>query len=237
MRQPERDRILSGGDCELIHERLYGKDVDVCAQRAQCRDAQRHSGDQVIDHALIGKIIERHRVAVAAPRRLRNIGRRPRLARLGDVPAGQEIVVPARCGRSGAVSIAPYLIDPVDDPAIRVERGFGAREHGRAVWLPGELVIAHPLQAHRPSGNGAGQQCRIEGHIVSAVVPVTARAFGVNTANRIGIELQRLGKVALEREHALRMAPHRQPAVVEFGDRTRRADRGMRQIGSSVGRL
>jgi hypothetical protein len=39
MREPERDRIqAASGECELVYERLYGKDVGVCAEREKCRD-------------------------------------------------------------------------------------------------------------------------------------------------------------------------------------------------------
>ena len=109
------------GGGELVHERFDGKDVRVSAERAQRRDAQGHCGNQVVDHTLVGKTIERHRVAVAAACRLRNIHRRSRLARLSDIPAGQKIVIRAGCRGAGAVGIAPHLIDPVDDLAIRVE--------------------------------------------------------------------------------------------------------------------
>ena len=126
MRQPERDRIPAGSGSQLVHERLDSKHVGVRAESAECRDAQWHSGDQVIDHSLIGKLIKWHSVTVAAARGLGNIGRRPRSARLGDIPAGQKIVIAAGGGRSGAVCIAPDLVDPVDNPAIFAERGFGA---------------------------------------------------------------------------------------------------------------
>ena len=65
MREPERDGILPRGVRQLVHEQLYSEDIDVRTQSAQCRDAQRHPSDQVIDHALTGKLIEWHRVAVA----------------------------------------------------------------------------------------------------------------------------------------------------------------------------
>jgi len=173
----------------------------------------------MIDHALVREVVERHGVAVAAARRLGNVDRRSRFARLGDIPAGQQIVVRTRRRRPGAVGIAPYLIDPVDDPAVRVERGFGAREHGRAVRLPAELVVAHPLQAHRPSGDGAAQQRGIEGHVVGAVVPVAARALEMHAADRVNVELECLGEVAPERKDAVRMGPYRQCAVLVFGNR------------------
>jgi len=55
----------------------------------------------MIDHALVREVVERHGVAVAAARRLGNVDRRSRFARLGDIPAGQQIVVPP--GAAGRV--------------------------------------------------------------------------------------------------------------------------------------
>ena len=117
------------------------------------------------------------------------------------------------------------------------ERRLDAHRHRRAVGLPGEFVVAHPLQPHRPVGNRAGEQRRVERHVVGAVLAVAARAFDMDAADVLRRHLQRLDQFAAQREHALRMGPDDHPAVEERRHRAGRADRGMRQIRLGVGRL
>jgi hypothetical protein len=77
------------------------------------------------------------------------------------------------------VAVAPELVLPGHDAAGGVELRLQIERHGRAVGLPRELILAHPLQLHRPAVRGTREQRRVEGRVVGAVVAVAARAFGM----------------------------------------------------------
>src|SRR5262249_28874115 len=89
MSEAKRDRILTGRGSQLVHERFECKHIGVRAKRAQRRYSYRHRGDEMINDALIGEVIERQRVAVAAASRLWNVDGGSLLARFPEVPAGQ----------------------------------------------------------------------------------------------------------------------------------------------------
>ena len=154
----ERDRIGTGRGRQLVEEGFEREHVGVGAERAQRRHPQRHVLHEVVHDPLVGEVVERDRVAVAAARRLARRGDRPHPLRLAQVPGGQHVGA-GRGGRPGRVGVAPQLVVPVDDAAL-VERGLGAHHHGGPEGLPGELVVAHPLQPHRPAGHRAREQRR-----------------------------------------------------------------------------
>ena len=80
------------------------------------------------------------------------------------------------------------------------------------------FVLAHPLHAHGRT-NGLGHQRSIDGHVIGAVVSVTARAFGIDAADIGDGQLQTEREVIAERKDSLGMGPHRHLAVFEFGER------------------
>ena len=55
---------------------------------------------------------------------------------------------------------------------------------------PGHLVLARPLQAHRPALGRARQQHGVEPHIVGAVLAVAAGALHVLDDDVIGRQLK-----------------------------------------------
>src|SRR5690606_37686708 len=75
--QAKLERIDAGGRSELVHERLDGEYIDVSAERTQCRDANGHCLQGVVDDAVIGEAVARHRIALTgATRRKRQVDRR-----------------------------------------------------------------------------------------------------------------------------------------------------------------
>ena len=175
MCETEGDRIGARRSRQLIHEGFEREHVGIGAERAQRRDADRHVLDEMVDHPLVREIVERNGIAVAAAGRLRRARRRSHLLRLGEIPAGQHVGAVGRF-RPRRVAVAPHLVLPVGDLAVASQRRLGAHHHGRAIRLPAELVVAHPLQPDRPAGHRARQQRRVGGDVVGAVMAVTARS-------------------------------------------------------------
>ena len=236
MRQTKRDRIGSGGERQLVHEGLSCEHVGVGAQCPQRGHPDRHVLDEMVHDLLVRKLVERDRIAVAAAGRLRRRGRRTHRLRLGQIPGGEHVRARGRL-RPRRMRVAPHVVVPVDDAAFGIERGLRLHRHRGTERLPGELVVAHPLQPHRFARHRAREQRGVERDVVGAVVAVAAGAFGVDAADLRRRHLQRLHQLAAQREHALRMGPDRVLVVLEFRDRGRGADRGMRHVGLGVGRL
>ena len=111
--------------------------------------------------------------------------------------------------------------------------------HGRAVRLPHELVVAHPLQPHRPAVGRARQQRRVERDVVGAVVAVAAGAFRVDAADRARA-------ACFEHLRERRRAAGTRPGVwvqtvslpsFSSATRARGTDRAVRLVGPVIGRL
>ena len=118
-----------------------------------------------------------------------------------------------------------------------VQRGARPGHHRRAVRLPGVLVLAHPLHAHRPAGQRQREQRRIGRGIVGAVVAIAARALDVDAAHLLGRQPGQLGERAAQRIDALAVRPYRQRAVLEQRDRAGRSDRAVHLIRPPIARL
>ena len=236
VRKPERDRVGAGRERQFVHEGFRREHVGVGAERAQRGHADRHLLDEMVHDPLVREIVERDRVAVAAAGRLRRRGRRPHLLRLGEIPGGEQVRAVGRLRARGVANCStrrsssrrcglrrrarPWPASP--SPARRAPR----RTRRRASTAPAPACPAR-----------AREQRRVERDVVGAVVAVAARAFDMDAADRRGRHLQRLGDLGAQRKHALRVRPDRELAVLELGDRGRRADRGMRHVGLGVGRL
>ena len=150
------------------------------------------------------------------------------LDRNGEVPCGEQVYSRRRIAGAHAVRVAPHIVLPVDDVAGGIQSGGQPHRHRRAVGLPGELVVAHPLQLDGPFPGGARDQRRVERDIVGAVLAVAARAFAMTDDDVGGRERQRLREVRAQREHPLRVTPHGELAVLPLRDGARRPDRRVR---------
>ena len=95
------------------------------------------------------------------------------------MPPREQIGALLAGARARAVTVAPELMGPFDDPPAGIERRAHPHHHSGAVWLPLEFVFPHPLHANRSSGHRAREQRGIERHIVGAVVTVAPGAFGM----------------------------------------------------------
>ena len=179
MAQAEGHRVLAALGRQLVHERLDGEHVGERAERAQRRGADRHGQQAVVGDGPGGKVVERHGVALGpAAARQRRIDRRHARERLGELPGGEQR---RRLGTAGPryVPVAPDVVPPADDLALRVEIGFQVDGLRGAERRPGQLVLARPLQAHGPALHRARQQRGLQPHIVGAVLAVAAGALHV----------------------------------------------------------
>ena len=136
-----------------VHEGLDGKDVAMGAQGPERSVADRRIEKQVISDFLSRKLIGRRRVAVSISEWLRNAWSRRREERLLQVPKRQKVHTAGLAGSHG-VAVAPHIVGPIDNPALRRGPPQGASP-SRAYRRPGELVIAHPLQLDGPARHRA----------------------------------------------------------------------------------
>ena len=237
MRQPEGDRVSTRRTGHFVHEGLQRKGVGIGPQGAQGRGADGHVQQQVVDGFVLAEVVQRYGIAVAAARWLRDVARGAGFVRLLQQPGRAQVDAIGVKG-AGAVGVAPQLVLPVHHLARSVQRAAHLHHHGRAQGLGRELILTHPLQAHRHAGQGARQQGGVQRHVVSAVVAVAARALFVADGDVLLRHAQGLGHVVAQREHALRMAPHAQLVFGFVGaplrNGARRADRGMGLVGAGV---
>ena len=98
------------------------------------------------------------------------------------------------------------------------------------------LVLAHPLQTHRLAHRLRDQR-RLRRAVVGAVAAIAARAFDVDAAHVLGLQLQHGGELQPQQVARLRRRPHRQLALLEVSHRARRADRSVRVHRQLIGRL
>src|SRR5437868_8072035 len=107
----------------------------------------------MVRHFRVREFIDRNGVAIATSRRLRD---RPGIRwreGLRYQPANHRV---AGAFRPGRMSIAPDVITEIDDVAIRIQPAANFGKHGRTVRLPNMLLVSHPLQTHRRSGERYG---------------------------------------------------------------------------------
>ncbi len=224
--QAELHRIGARRLGELVHERLDAEDVAERAERAQRRAMHRRFAHVVVHHQAIRKVVAGDGIALSAARGQRGIGCRRALEWLRQLAGGDQHRL---AGTSGAVrvAVAPEIVAPGDDRAARVELRLERDDHRRAVRLPGELVLARPLQADRLSAGKARQQRRIERHVVGAVVAVAARALGMAHDHVLLRHAHHHGDLLAQPEDALRMRPDFQHLALHARKRARRPDRGV----------
>ena len=124
--------------------------------------------------------------------------------------------------------MAPDFVLPADDVFRFVELRLHFHDHRRAVRLPREFVVAHPLQLDRSAVGGARQQRGVAGGVICAVVAVAAGAFYMGAGHVGNGGLERLRQISAQRKHALAVRPDLILAVFELRHCSRRADGAMR---------
>jgi len=121
------------------------------------------------------------------------------------VPSGKKVHTTGLAGSHG-VAVAPHIVGPIDNSALRREGRLNAHGHRGAYRRPGELVIPHPLQLDGPAGQRTRDQGGVERDIVSAVVTVTAGPRYMNHVHVSAAHAQHLGEIAPQWKRALGMA-------------------------------
>ena len=124
----------------LIHEGLDRKYVRVGAQTPQCGHAKRHIPYQVFRDALIGKRIQRHRIAIAATAGLWDIADRWQRQWLRNLLCGEQVARALRSTGSDRVRAAQDVVLPINDMSLFVQPGADCCVHRGTVGLPQELV-------------------------------------------------------------------------------------------------
>src|SRR5439155_17223582 len=104
----------------------------------------------------------------------------------------------------------------------------------RAVRLPRELVVAHPLELDGPRPGRLRDERRVERHVVRAVVTVATGSLRVDASDIVWFHLEDLRQLGAQEEHALTVRPHDELAVLPLSDRARRSHRGVALIGARV---
>src|SRR5262245_25107581 len=94
----------------------------------------------------IGEPIQWDGITVATARGLRDRYRGGLREGFGEMPGRHQVAGAARARRMG---VAPHFVLPIGDVTIAIERGACPGHHGRSEWLPGMLLLAHPLHTHR----------------------------------------------------------------------------------------
>ena len=93
------------------------------------------------------------------------------------------------------------------------------------------LLVARPLQPHRPSGERHSEECSASSRIVGPIVAIATRAFNMNAAHFFLRQMQQFGDRGLQREHPLPVRPHGEFAILELGNGARWPNRAMHLIG------
>ena len=150
------------------------------------------------------------------------------------MPGGKQARIRQASG-ARQMAVAPDLFIPLHHLPVRIEAGFHLHGHRRSEGLPAKFIFAHPLQANGASLNRTRQQYRVERRVIRAVMAVTTRTFGMPHHNRCRIHFEDLRQLGAQRKNRLTVRPHLQPSLAPPGQRTRRTNRGMRQIGAREG--
>ena len=132
--------------------------------------------------------------------------------------------------------VAPELVAPLGDLAAGVEAAAHFDDHRRAERRPRELILAAPLHPHRMAG-AAREQRRIERRVVGAVVAVAARAVAMDDRHVLLAQAEHARDLPAQLKTPLRVRPDTELAFAQPGQRARRADRGVREIGPGIGRF
>ena len=236
MTQAELHGIGARHGGQLVDERLQGEDVGVAAKRAERGGTDGRIRDVVLDDFHIGEVVQRNRVSVRAAGRLRHIRRGDQRTRRCQMPGGEEV---HSCGGAGpsVVRLAPQFVRPGDHVPLRIDAARELHYHGRAVRLPREFVVAHPLELHRPRPGCPRDERGVEHHVVGAVVAVASGPLGVDAPDVLRTHVEHLGQLGAQREHALAVRPDDELAFLPPGDRARGSHRGVALVGAGIERF
>ena len=198
--------------CQLVHEALDREDVVVRAQRPQRGNPQRHGRNEVMDDA------RRCRSGRAGSR----CGRRRRSAAARAwAPASRTVSARCQAGASCPAGPGRSLCELLQTSycqsrhfAVAAEPRAHRGHHHRAIGLPCVLVLAHPLHAHRPAGQGHSEQCGVGAGVIRAVVAVAARALHMDAAHALGRRARQTRDRGAQRIDALAVRPDRHHVVL-----------------------
>ena len=219
-RSGDRSGPVKNGDCTLWVRTRWLAIVPVPPQRPATQPVT-YDGTPLLLFANVG-----------------GIGRgRPRRERGGFEPG--EIArhhVARDCsppGRPPMVGDHDFVI-PGGDRAVGGERDALVDDEGEAVVLPGHLVLARQLHAHRLA-DGLRKQRGIVRDRVGAVASVAARTHLEHDVHVVRLQAEQHRGAALQRIDGLRCRPDRGLAALNVRDRARGADRSVHLIGIEVG--
>ena len=166
------DRVDIGRARQFVDEGFNSKDISVSAKAARRGNAQRHFSDEMRQHLLARKLIERHAIAVCSKIRRAIIAGNRHFERLFEIARREQI---ARCAtRPCAMRCRINIEIPVEHIAVFVEPRFRLENHGGTIGLPAMLAIARILNAHRAPRRCLRQQSCIGCSIVCHIVPIAA---------------------------------------------------------------
>ena len=163
---------------QLVHERLDREHVEVRAERPQRRGAQRRLGQAVAGDAPRADVVDRRARCGRPAAGGRRAGRpaaaaTARRGRAGGPAAPACAGEPGRgCGPGPARRRSSRRCRPLVEPR-RTSRS------SPEPTAPSQLVGAGPAQQHRAARDRAGEQHRVEGGVVGAVVAVAAGVLDV----------------------------------------------------------
>ena len=213
-----RDR-LPRSRRELVDERLERERHLRTVRVAQVAGAQRRlpdhrQRDDVRRHALIrNAVLDRRRFGAAGGRRLAPPAHELRdQHRVGLVVAQMVVVDGAR------------VVLERRQLALRVEPAAQLEDVGRALRVPGRLLVPHPLHAHRPA-ELVREERGFEADVVGGRAAVDLRPIHVDDAHALARQSEELRDAVAQavRLHVVRVDRHL--TVGRIGQRVRRADR------------
>ncbi len=119
------------------------------------------------------------------------------------------------------------------DAAIGVQSALDVHQLRGALWLPGVLLFARQLHAHR-AADRARQQHRVGGDVVGAVAAVAAGGLHPDHVDFGFRPLQQQREIGAQDVRILRAGPHPDLTVPIVRDRAGRADRGVHLVGPDI---
>ena len=180
----------------------------------------------------VRKSINRHRIALrpAAAGQRRIDRRRHGLTALQPRCGQQRGHRPA--ARPAGMAIAADMAGPMGDGAIRPRAGLHPHQHGGRERPMPQLLGPAPQGAHRHAGHGPRAKGGIKRHIISAIMAVTTRPFGMHHSDGGLRQPQRLGQISAQIIGPLGVAPDRHRIAIPQRHRAAQAHRGMGDKGA-----
>ena len=130
----------------------------------------------------------------------------------------------------------PGLVFPTDDVALRVQPGALVNNEGEPIVLPGHLILARELHAHRFPYR-LRQQCGIVAHGISAVQAIASGTPAKDDADILGLQAKNHRRCAAQRPYTLRRRPDGDLVARDIGDGAGAAHRTMHLVRMMVSGL